>query len=129
MTLWAALRLPTMARAVRGTMAAPAAVVRGAVPNVWASGLHTSSLLAAAPRPAEPRYKAKTHSAAKKRFFPVQGSTKGSPVMTKFKRASANKQHLNSGMSRVRLHRLGGAKIVTRGAVNKMLRRLLGPLL
>ena len=80
MTLWAALRLPTMARAVRGTMAAPAAVVRGAVPNVWASGLHTSSLLAAAPRPAEPRYKAKTHSAAKKRVCPVQGSTKGRPV-------------------------------------------------
>ncbi|KAL4402433.1 large ribosomal subunit protein [Malassezia pachydermatis] len=91
------------------------------------SSLHTSAIVAAAPRPSAPRTKLKSHSAAKKRFFPVMGSGRGSPLSIKFKRTSSNKQHLNSGMSRVRLNRLSGTQVVSSGPVSRMLRRLLGP--
>ena len=84
--------------------------------------LHTSSAALIAPRPSVPKLKLKSHSGAKKRFFPVHGA-----ASTKFKRASTNKQHLNSGMSRVRLARLRGQQIVATGPVSKMLRRLLAP--
>lgn len=84
--------------------------------------LHTSSVALIAPRPSGPKLKLKTHSSAKKRFFPVLGA-----ATTKFKRSSTNKQHLNSGMSRVRLARLRGQQIVATGPVSKMLRRLLAP--
>ncbi|WFD22483.1 hypothetical protein MEQU1_001155 [Malassezia equina] len=87
-----------------------------------AQPLHTSSVAWIAPRPSGPKLKLKSHSGAKKRFFPVMGAS--SP---KFKRASTNKQHLNSGMSRVRLARLRGQQVVATGPVSKMLRRLLAP--
>ena len=103
-----------------------AAAAAAAPSRTW---LHTSSVLEAAKRSGGVKHKLKTHTGTKKRFFPVQGTSRGNAASIKFKRTMPNKQHLNSGMSRVRLHRLGGAKIVTRGAVNKMLRRLLGPLL
>lgn len=91
------------------------------------AALHTSAAAFAAPRPAVKHTKLKSHSGAKKRFFPVLGSAKGNPVAMKFKRNSSNKQHLNSGMSRVRLHRLNGTKVVSQGPVSRMLRRLLSP--
>ncbi|WFD30778.1 hypothetical protein MSPP1_001802 [Malassezia sp. CBS 17886] len=80
-----------------------------------------------APRPSSVATKLKTHSSTKKRFFPISGTGRGNAVATKFKRAHANKQHLNSGMSRVRLNRLEGTSVVARGAVARMLRRLLAP--
>lgn len=101
-------------------------VVRAAL-RMPAAGLHTSSVLLAAPRPKAVRTKLKSHSGAKKRFFPIIGSAKGSPASMKFTRGSANKQHLNSNMSRVRLNRLEGTKVVSRGPVAKMLRLLLSP--
>merc|ERR1712172_342589 len=61
----------------------------------------------------------------KKRFFPIQGSSRGTP---KIKRAHSNKQHLNSGMSRTHLSRLRRPQIVATGAVSRMLRRLLAPI-
>lgn len=109
--------LPTLLRA---SSAAPARA-----PLMGAHALHTSAVLAAAPRPSVPKTKLKTHSATKKRFFPVTGSGLGATI--KFKRTLANKQHLNSGMSRVRLNRLGGTQVVSTGPVARMLRRLLGP--
>ncbi|WFD26120.1 hypothetical protein MNAN1_001095 [Malassezia nana] len=84
--------------------------------------LHMTAFLNVAPRPSSPKTKLKTHMGTKKRFFPVQGS-----ALPKFKRASPNKQHLNSAMSRVRLARLRGTHVVGTGPVSKMLRRLLAP--
>ena len=78
-----------------------------------------------APQPKARAYKLKTHSATKKRFFPIQGSSRGTP---KLKRAHSNKQHLNSGMSRTHLSRLRGQQVVATGAVSRMLRRLLAPI-
>lgn len=102
-------------------------VARRVLAQVPAAAFHTSALAAAAPRPNIANSKLKSHSGAKKRFFPVIGSAKGSAVTMKFTRGSANKQHLNSGMSRVRLSRLAGSKVVSKGPVSRMLRRLLGP--
>lgn len=96
-------------------------------PALFQVGLHTSAVLQAAPRPQKQSFKLKSHSGAKKRFFPVMGSAKGNPVAMKFTRNSSNKQHLNSNMSRVRLHRLNGTKIVSKGPVSRMLRRMLSP--
>ena len=87
--------------------------------------LSTTSMSLAAPRPKAHLYKLKTHSATKKRFFPIQGSSRGPP---KIKRAHSNKQHLNSGMSRTHLSRLRRPQIVATGAVSRMLRRLLAPI-
>lgn len=102
-------------------------VARRVLAQVPAAAFHTSALAAAAPRPNIANSKLKSHSGAKKRFFPVIGSAKGSAVTMKFTRGSANKQHLNSGMSRVRLNRLGGTTMVSGGAMAKVLRRMLGP--
>ena len=90
--------------------------------------LHTSAVRPAAPRPKVQTFKLKTHSAAKKRFFPIAGSGRSGAIGTKFAYAHANKQHLNSGMSRARLGRLRRAQIVSTGPIPRMLRRLLAPL-
>ena len=100
------------------------------VPSIPASSraFHNSGCAQVAPkRKGPPAPKLKTHSAAKKRFFPVVGSGRGHPGCVKFKRSSSNKQHLNSGMSSVRLNRLRGTQVVASGAMSRMLRRLLAP--
>lgn len=100
------------------------------VPSILASSraFHNSACAQVAPkRKGPPAPKLKTHSAAKKRFFPVVGSGRGHPGCVKFKRSSSNKQHLNSGMSSVRLNRLRGTQVVASGAMSRMLRRLLAP--
>lgn len=67
----------------------------------------------------------KSHSGAKKRYSPV-GRASGSSLQM-FKRGRTGTRHLNSGMSRERLNRLGGTVIERGGNVGKSLRRLLGP--
>lgn len=90
--------------------------------------MHTSAMRLAAPRPKVQTHKLKTHSAAKKRFFPIAGSGRSGAVGTKFAYAHSNKQHLNSGMSRARLSRLRGTESTSTGPIPRMLRRLLAPI-
>lgn len=114
------LRVAAAARTVRPTLPVARAAPLQLAP------LHASAVSAAAPRPATRRTKLKTHMGTKKRVAPIPGSgNKASQIM--FKRAHPNKQHLNSGMSRVRLNRLGNTAIVRSGPVARMLRRLLAP--
>ena len=101
-----------------------AAAAAAAPSRTW---LHTSSVLEAAKRSGGVKHKLKTHTGTKKRFFPVQGTSRGNAASIKFKRTMPNKQHLNSGMPRVRLNRLGGTTMVSGGAMAKVLRRMLGP--
>lgn len=67
----------------------------------------------------------KSHSGAKKRYSPV-GRGSGSSLQM-FKRGRTGTRHLNSGMARDRLNRLGGTVIERGGNVGKALRRLLRP--
>ena len=118
-TMLVALMQPLRAALVR--TAAPAR----AAASVPTASMHTTSRLGAAPRPAVPKTKLKTHTGAKKRFIPTQSGTQA--IAVKFKRTMPNKQHLNSRMSRVRLNRLVGTTVVSSGPVARMLRRMLGP--
>ncbi|PKI84654.1 hypothetical protein MVES1_001668 [Malassezia vespertilionis] len=103
------------------------ALTRGALFRAPLRTFSSSAALGVAPRPAKVNTKLKTHSGAKKRFFPMTGTGKGAAPLTKFKHGHANKQHLNSAMSRVRLNRLEKSAVVSGGRTARMLRRLLAP--
>ncbi|KAG2186367.1 hypothetical protein INT43_002805 [Umbelopsis isabellina] len=61
--------------------------------------------------------KLKSHSGAKKRFFPVANG--------KFKRWQVGKRHINVGFSPERTNRLMGSVMVTKKSDKRMLRKAL----